>query len=112
MGTVGGNENEFSRYECTVPELDGVEGIIGQELEATWYKQDYGEPACYRCTLGLYVDSIFPSEAVFRQVELGIDTLLTQSFCYNDELEDLKSISPSARDMPPRAPRTSWIALN
>lgn len=90
MGTVGGNENEFSRYECTVPELDGVEGIIGQELEATWYKQDYSEPACYRCTLGLYVDSIFPSEAVFRQVELGIDTLLTQSFCYNDELEDLK----------------------
>jgi hypothetical protein len=36
------------------------------------------------------VDKDFPSDKVFRQVELGIDTLLTQSFYYNDELEGLK----------------------
>jgi hypothetical protein len=77
-------------YDCRVPELEGDDGVLSQELEATWYKDGYDEPTRYRCILGLYVDKDFPSEAVFRQVELGIDTLLTQSFMYNEELEDLK----------------------
>lgn len=77
-------------YECRVPELEGIEDIARQELEATWYSQGHSEPARYRCMLGLYVDKAFPSKEVFQQVELGIDTLLTQSFCYNDELEDMK----------------------
>lgn len=77
-------------YECRVPELEGNEGVLSQELEATWYREGDDKPDRYRCMLGLYVDEDFPSDQVFRQVELGIDTLLTQSFCYNDELESLK----------------------
>ena len=77
-------------YECRVPELEGIEGILSQELEATWYREGDGKPDRYRCMLGLYVDEDFPSEQVFRQVELGIDTLLTQSFDYNDELDAMK----------------------
>ena len=77
-------------YDCTVPELEGDDNVLSQELEATWYKDDYTEPAKYSCMLGLYVDKDFPSDEIFRQVEIGIDTLLTQSFYYNDELENLK----------------------
>lgn len=77
-------------YECRVPELEGIDGILSQELEATWYREGDGKPDRYRCMLGLYVDEDFPSDQVFRQVELGIDTLLTQSFDYNDELEAMK----------------------
>lgn len=77
-------------YECRVPELEGIDGILSQELEATWYREGDGKPDRYRCMLGLYVDEDFPSDPVFRQVELGIDTLLTQSFDYNDELEAMK----------------------
>ena len=94
MGRVEGGKNKDGytqyNYECRVPELEGDDGVLSQELEATWYKDGYDEPAQYRCMLGLYVDRDFPSEAVFRQVELGIDTLLTQSFMYNEELENLK----------------------
>ena len=77
-------------YECRVPELEGIDGILSQELEATWYREGDGKSDRYRCMLGLYVDEDFPSDQVFRQVELGIDTLLTQSFDYNDELEAMK----------------------
>lgn len=77
-------------YECRVPELEGIDGILSQELEATWYREGDGKPDRYRCMLGLYVDEDFPSDQIFRQVELGIDTLLTQSFDYNDELEAMK----------------------
>lgn len=77
-------------YECRVPELEGIEGILSQELEATWYREGDDKPDRYRCMLGLYVDEDFPRDQVFRQVELGIDTLLTQSFDYNDELEAMK----------------------
>lgn len=90
-------------YECRVPELEGDDGVLSQELEATWYKGGYDEPARYRCMLGLYVDKDFPSEAVFRQVELGIDTLLTQSFIYNEELEDLKKNLALRKGYAPRS---------
>lgn len=94
MGRVeaGKDKDGYTKYnyECQVPELEGDEGVLSQELEATWYRQDEDYPARYRCMLGLYVDKDFPSDKVFRQVELGIDTLLTQSFYYNDELEGLK----------------------
>lgn len=94
MGRVEGGKDEDSytkyNYECRVPELEDDKGVLSQELEATWYRQDDDYPAHYRCMLGLYVDKVFPSDKVFQQVELGIDTLLTQSFYYNDELEGLK----------------------
>ena len=79
------------RYECQVPELDGVEGIARQELEATWYHNDEDNPSRYRCTMGLYVDKNFPSSEIFNQVERGIDTLLVQSFYCYEELNALKA---------------------
>ncbi len=113
MGRVEGEKDEdgYTKYyyECRVPEFEGDDGVLSQELEATWYKDGYDEPARYRCMLGLYVDKDFPSEAVFKQVEFGIDTLLTQSFYYNDELENLK------KDLALRkgyAPRSSQDILN
>ena len=89
-------------YDCDVPELEGVEGIARQELEATWYCFDEDFPGHYRCTYGLYVDKDFPSDKIFRQVELGIDTLLTQSFYYNDELKDLKQSLALRKGYSPR----------
>ena len=108
MGQVKEEHSEDSygyRYECSVPELEGLEGIVRQELEATWYAQGYYEPALYRCMLGLYVDETFPSAEVFRQVELGIDTLLTQSFCYNDEFEGLKKSLAQRKGYAPKNAR-------
>ena len=93
MGQVQDEQDKdgyIYNYECRVPELEGIDGILSQELEATWYREGDGKPDRYRCMLGLYVDEDFPSDQVFRQVELGIDTLLTQSFDYNDELEAMK----------------------
>ena len=93
MGQVTDEQDKdgFSyNYECRVPELEGIDGILSQELEATWYREGDGKPDRYRCMLGLYVDEDFPSDQVFHLVELGIDTLLTQSFDYNDELEAMK----------------------
>lgn len=92
-------------YECKAPELEGIEGIASQELEATWYRIDEDYPGHYRCTFGLYVDKDFPSDKVFRQVELGIDTLLTQSFDYNDELENLKQSLALRKGYSPRNTR-------
>lgn len=89
-------------YSCRVPELEGIEGVASQELEATWYRLDADFPAHYRCTHGLYVDKDFPSDKVFRQVEFGIDTLLTQGFCYNDELQDLKQSLALRKGYSPR----------
>ena len=96
-------------YECRVPELEGIEGILSQELEATWYREGDGKPDWYRCMLGLYVDKDFLCEPVFRQVELGIDTLLTQSFDYNDELEGLKKNLALRKGY---APKSSQDILN
>ena len=93
MGQIevdNGEDGPCYRYVCQVPEFEGRDDIASQELEATWYGKGYDEPVKYHCTLGLYVDKDFPSDKVFRQVELGIDTLLTHSFYYNEELEDLK----------------------
>ena len=92
-------------YECRVPELEGIDGILSQELEATWYREGDGKPDRYRCMLGLYVDEDFPSDQVFRQVELGIDTLLTQSFDYNDELEAMKKSLALRKGYNPKSPQ-------
>lgn len=89
------------RYTCSLPELEGDEGIARQELEATWYNND-DDPCRYRCTWGLYVDKDFPSDMVFRRVEIGIDTLLTQSFCYNEELNDVKQTFARRKGYVPR----------
>ena len=96
------NEDSFARFECCVPELEDEEGIARQELEAIWYDNDDDYPCRYRCTLGLYVDKDFPSQEAFKQIELGVDTLLTQSFYYNEELKDLKESFATRKGYAPR----------
>ena len=99
-------EDDFDyRYECQVPELDGVEGIARQELEATWYHNDEDNPSRYRCTMGLYVDKNFPSSEIFNQVERGIDTLLVQSFYCYEELNALKVSLEKRKGYNPRGTR-------
>jgi len=90
------------RYDCRLPELDGVDGVARQELEATWYNNDDDYPSQYRCTMGLYVDKEFPSSEIFSQVERGVDTLLVQSFYCYEELEGLKAILAKRQDYKPR----------
>ena len=96
------NEGSFPHYDCRVPELEDDENIVCQELEAIWYDNDDYDPTRYRCTLGLYVDKDFPCQEAFKQVELGIDTLLTQSFCYTDEIEDIKQLCAKRKGYAPR----------
>lgn len=97
------DEDSPSRYECSVPELEDDDNVVRQELEAIWYHNDSDLPARYRCTFGLYVDKDFPSQEIFKQVELGIDTLLTQSFCYDDELKDIKELYAKRKGYAPRS---------
>ena len=96
------NEDSFPRYECRLPELEDDESIVSQELEEIWYKNDDNYPGRYRCTLGLYVDKDFPCQEAFKQVELGIDTLFTQSFYYCDELEDIQQLCAKRKGYAPR----------
>lgn len=90
------------RYTCSLPELEDLEGITRQELEATWYNNDGENSSTFRCTMGLYVDKEFPSQEILRQVELGLDTLLTQSFCYYEDLNDLKESLSLRKGYTPR----------
>lgn len=90
------------RYDCRLPELEGVDGVARQELEATWYHNDDDYPRRFRCTMGLYVDKDFPSNEIFNQVERGVDTLLTQSFYYDEELNDLKALLAKRQGYEPR----------
>ena len=98
--TAGGDYHY--RYDCQLPELDGVDGVARQELEATWYHNDDDFPSQYRCTMGLYVDEDFPSNEIFNQVERGVDTLLIQSFYYDEELNDLKAFLAKRQGYEPR----------
>lgn len=99
---LGSDGDSTFCYDCDLPELEGVGDVARQELEEMWYGKEYNETVKYRCTMGLYVDEEFPSQEIFRQVELGIDTLLTQSFCYNDELDNLKKSLSQRKGYAPR----------
>lgn len=103
------NEDSSAHYDCRVPELEDDENIARQELEAIWYHNDDDYPSRYRCTLGLYVDKDFPCQEAFKQVELGIDTLLTQSF-YNTEV--IKEINESFAKRKGYAPSNTQDILN
>ncbi|MBR5684763.1 MAG: DUF3298 domain-containing protein [Muribaculaceae bacterium] len=51
-------------------------GLIMQEKDATWYVSDDDFDIKFRCSLGLYIDKEYPSEAVFRELEAAIDSAL------------------------------------
>ena len=100
---VPGNDGDSTySYDCTLPEFEGLDDIASQELEATWYNNDGEFSSKFRCTMGLYVDKEFPSQEVFRQVELGLDTLLTQSFYCYDELERVMKSLAQRKGYAPR----------
>lgn len=59
-------------------------GLIKQEKSATWYSADDDYAMKFRCSLGMYIDKEYPSEAVFRKLEETIDTLLVGGLnCYS-----------------------------
>ncbi len=61
--------------------LHSFPGLIMQELDANWYNcVDDDVFLKFRCSLGLYIDKEYPSQAVFRRVEGAIDSLLVVSF--------------------------------
>lgn len=99
---LGSDGDSTYCYDCDLPDFEGMDDVARQELEATWYGVKYDETVKYRCTMGLYVDKEFPSQEIFRQVELGIDTLLTQSFYYNEELDNLKKTLAQRKGYAPR----------
>ena len=51
-------------------------GLIMQEKAATWYCAEDDYAMKFRCSLGLYIDKEYPSEAVFRELEAAIDSAL------------------------------------
>ena len=51
-------------------------GLIMQEKDATWYVSEDDFDMKFRCSLGLYIDKDYPSEAVFRKLEAAIDSAL------------------------------------
>ena len=93
MGRVEGGKDKDGYaeyyYECQVPELEGVEDVLSQELEATWYNNDDNFPCSYRCTMGLYIDKDYPSQAIFDQIEEGVDSLIINGFDYYKDLENV-----------------------
>lgn len=63
-------------------------GLIMQEVDATWYNCIDDDFFCkFRCSLGLYIDKEYPSQAVFSRVEAAIDTLLVVSLGGFDGLD-------------------------
>ena len=51
-------------------------GLIMQEKAATWYHAEDDYAMKFRCSLGLYIDKEYPSQAVFRELEAAIDSAL------------------------------------
>ena len=51
-------------------------GLVMQEKEATWYVSEEDYDIKFRCSLGLYIDKDYPSDAVFRELEAAIDSAL------------------------------------
>lgn len=59
-------------------------GLIMQEKDATWYLTEDDYATKFRCSLGLYIDKNYPSDAVFRRVEEVIDSMVVSGLsCYD-----------------------------
>lgn len=93
-------DNGYSRSE---PRLENLPGVAKQELEATWYMNTDDFYSEFPCSMGIYLDTEYPSEAVFKRVEGAIDTLLVTSLGYYEELDERAAMQMLEANKPQNA---------
>ena len=78
-------------------------GLVMQEKDATWYVSDEDFDIKFRCSLGLYIDKEYPSEAVFRELEAAIDSALVFGLEPYGGMDDQPAFSLRSANTPQNA---------